>query len=191
MVTGASGVRLALRAAEVLSKHVEELYAVYTRAALRVAEAEEGIRDLPTRLSLYASSVYSEDEIDAPLASSSNTPDAVVVIPCSQATLARIAHGLADNLAARVALNALRLRRPLVLVVRETPISAVDALNMLIASLAGATILPATIAFYHNPKTVDDMIDFIVGKVLDVLDVDHALYRRWRGYRRSSSTSKP
>ncbi len=180
MVTGASGVRYALRAAEALSRQVE-LYAVYTRAAVKVAEAEEGVRDLPSLLARHAKRVYSEDEIDAPLASTSSMTDAVVVVPCSQAMLARIAHGLTDSLASRVALNALRLRRPLVLVVRETPLSTIDILNMLIASMAGAVILPASPGFYHNPETIDDMVDFIVGKVLDVLCIPHRLYRRWRG----------
>ena len=171
--------RYAVRAAEVLSRLVE-LYAVYTRAAAKVAEAEEGI-DLPGVLERYAKRVYSEEEIDAPLSSSSSMTDAVAVVPCSQAMLARIAHGLSDSLASRVALNALRLRRPLVLVVRETPLSTIDLLNMLIASLAGAVILPASPGFYHQPRSIEDLVDFVVGKLLDVLCIPHSLYRRWRG----------
>ncbi len=156
-----------------------ETSVVYTRAAVLVARAEEGL-DLPSVLQKLADHVYTEDEIDAPIASSSRAPDAVVVVPCSQTMLAKIAHGIGDTLASRVVLNALRLRRRVVIVYRETPISIIDALNMLLASLAGAVILPAAPAFYHKPKTVQDLVDFIVGKILDVLGIQHNLYRRWR-----------
>ncbi len=137
--------------------------------------------ELRKALEKYAERVYSDEEIEAPIASSSNAPDAVVVAPCSQAMLAKIAHGLAEGLAARVALVALRLRRPLVLVIRETPLALIDAFNMFLAALSGATLLPASPGFYHKPKSIDDLIDFVVGKVLDVLGLKHELYERWTG----------
>ncbi len=147
---------------------------------MKVAAYEEGV-ELREALERYAERVYSDEEIEAPIASSSNAPDAVVVVPCSQAMLAKIAHGFAEGLAARVALTALRLRRPLVLVIRETPLTIIDALNMFLAALAGAVLLPASPGFYHKPRSVEDMVDFIVGKVLDVLGLKHDLYERWEG----------
>ncbi len=162
-----------------LSKRLQ-LEVVYTRAAERVAELEENV-SLEDYMRSIGARVYRDDEIDAPISSSSNAPDAVVVVPCSLAMLAKIAHGIGEGLAARVALNALRMRRPLILVIRETPISTIDALNMLLVSLAGGVILPAAPAFYHKPSSVQDMVDFIVGKVLDVLGLEHGLYKRWEG----------
>ncbi|AEM39460.1 3-octaprenyl-4-hydroxybenzoate carboxy-lyase [Pyrolobus fumarii 1A] len=156
-----------------------KLYAVYTKAAEQVARYEEGIENLRSVLERMADEVYSEDEIEAPLASSSRVPDAVVVAPCSQTMLAKIASGIGDTLASRLALNALRLRRRTVLVFRETPITAIDALNMMIASLAGAVVLPASPAFYHKPRDIQGIVDFVVGKVLDVLGIPHELYKRW------------
>ncbi len=158
-----------------------ETSVVYTHAATLVARHEEGIEDLPRVLQSLAGEVYSENEIDAPLASSSRAPDAVVVVPCSQTMLAKIAHGIGDTLASRSVLNALRLRRRVVLVLRETPLSLIDAVNMLFVSLAGAVVLPASPGFYHKPRSIEDMVDFIVGKILDVLGLEHNLYRRWRG----------
>ena len=178
VLSGASGIRYGLRLLEVLRGRVK-LYAVYTKAAERVARYEEGIENLRSILDKVADEVYSEDEIEAPLASSSRVPDAVVVAPCSQTMLAKIASGIGDTLASRLALNALRLRRRTVLVFRETPITAIDALNMMIVSLAGAVVLPASPAFYHKPRDIQGIVDFVVGKVLDVLGIPHELYKRW------------
>jgi len=125
-------------------------------------------------------SLYWEDEIDAPYASSSRAADALVVAPCSMRTLAAIAHGIPDNLVTRAALAHLRLGRPVVLVLRETPLGRAEIRNMLMAAENGAVILPASPAFYHKPRGIGDMVDFVVGKVLDVLGLPHNLYRRWR-----------
>lgn len=178
-VTGASGVAYALRLIEVLkSSHMLEAV-IYTGAALKVAEAEEDI-DLESWLKSLGVASYRDEEIDAPYASSSRAPHAMVIVPCSMKTLAAISHGYADGLVARAALAMLRLRRPLVLVVRETPLGVAELKNMLEAALAGAVVLPASPGFYHKPRTVKDMVDFIVGKILDVLGVEHSLYKRWR-----------
>ena len=186
-VTGASGVVYGVRLVEVLLDLGVRVDAVVTEAARRVSQLEEGY-DVRERLAEMGVRVYGERDIDAPYASSSSAPDAMVVAPCSTRTLAAIACGLADNLVTRAALAVLRLRRPLVLVVRETPLGVTELENMLRAARAGAVILPASPAFYHRPKTVKDMVDFVVGKVLDVLGIEHRLYRRW-GY--SSSSSAP
>jgi 4-hydroxy-3-polyprenylbenzoate decarboxylase len=189
-VTGASGVVYGVRLVQVLLEKGVSVDAVVTRAARRISVYEEGY-DVADKLASMGVRVYGEDEIDAPYASSSSAPDAMVVAPCSTRTLAAVAHGLADNLVTRAALAVLRLRRPLVLVVRETPLGLAEIENMLRAARAGAVILPACPAFYHRPRSVQDMVDFVVGKVLDVLGLEHNLYRRWGGVGYSSSSSGP
>ena len=105
----------------------------------------------------------------------------MVVVPCSTGTLGRIAGGVSDNLITRAADVCLKERRRLILVPRETPLSAIHLENMLRLAQAGAVVLPAMPGFYHRPQSVQDLVDFVVGKVLDRLGVDHALFRRWRG----------
>lgn len=152
---------------------------IATRAAQRVALHEEGV-DLGEALKSLGARLYWEDEIDAPYASSSRAVDAMVVAPCSTRTLAAIAAGLSDNLVTRAALAHLRLGRRLILVIRETPLGVAELRNMLRVAEYGATVLPAAPGFYHHPRSVDDMVDFIVGKILDVLGIEHGLYSRWR-----------
>ncbi len=150
-----------------------------TRTADKVAQYEEdtSIADAAMRLGVR---LYWEDEIDAPYSSSSRAVAGLVVAPCSTRTLAAIALGLADNLVTRAALAHLRLGRRVVLVIRETPLGIAEIRNMLRAAESGAVILPAAPGFYHKPRTVDDMVNFVVGKILDVLGVPHDLYARWR-----------
>ena len=104
------------------------------------------------------------------------------MIPCSQKTLAAIATGYADNLITRTADVCLKEHRKCILVTRETPLSKVHLKNMLAAVDTGATIMPACPAFYHNPKTIEDLVDMVVARVLDHLGVEHNLIRRWNGY---------
>jgi flavin prenyltransferase len=105
-----------------------------------------------------------------------------VVIPCSAKTLAAVAHGYADNLITRTADVCLKENRKCILVTREMPLSKIHLKNMLAAEDAGATIMPASPAFYHRPKTIDDLVDMVVARVLDHLDVEHTLAKRWSGY---------
>ncbi len=177
-ITGASGTIYGVRLVEVLLERGFNVDIVVTEAARRVSLVEEGY-DVAERLRALGVKVYGENDLEAPYASSSSAPDAMIVAPCSTRTLAAIACGLADNLVTRAALAVLRLHRPLVLVVRETPLGVAELENMLKVARAGAVVLPASPAFYHRPKTIMDLVDFVVGKVLDVLGVEHQLYRRW------------
>ncbi len=122
---------------------------------------------------------YAEDDFLAPIASGSSAPDAMVICPCSMGTTGRIAAGLSGTLIERSADVMLKERRPLLLVPRETPVSAIHLENLLKLARAGACIVPAMPAFYHRPATVDDLVNFVVGKVLDQLGVENSLYRRW------------
>jgi 4-hydroxy-3-polyprenylbenzoate decarboxylase len=115
----------------------------------------------------------------SPLASSSRASDAMVIAPCSMKTLSAIAHGYADDLIVRAAEIMLRMHRPLVLMPRETPLSLAAIENMRSVKLAGAILLPPMVAYYPHPRTMNELTDFFVGKVLDVLGLEHSLYRRW------------
>lgn len=171
-ITGASGAVIGQRLLENLRGH--EVHLIVSKAARLVIAHELGEATLP------ATARYDEDQLDAPLASSSFLVDAMVVAPCSMKTLSGIAHGYADNLILRAAENALRMGKPLVVVPRETPLSLADIENMRQVKLAGAIVLPPNMAYYYRPRTVDEVTDFFVGKILDVLGIEHRLYRRWR-----------
>jgi len=119
------------------------------------------------------------DDLFCQAASGSAAPDAMVVCPCSMGTLARVAAGISGNLVERAADVMLKERRPLLLVPRETPLSEIHLENMLRLSRAGARIVPAMPAFYGKPEAVIDLVDFVVGKILDQLGIDHQLFRRW------------
>ncbi len=180
-VTGASGVVYGVRLAQELTKHGVQLTIVISDAAKKVFEFE--MPSGPGEL-LKCGRVLSEEEIDADISSGSARYDATVICPCSMKTLSAIANGYSDNLIARNAEVALKEQRILVLVVRETPLSAVHLKNMLKLARLGVVILPASPAFYHNPKTMEDMVNHVVGKVMDILGVEANLFGRWR-----SSTS--
>ena len=122
---------------------------------------------------------FGREEWFAPVASGSNPPDAMVVCPCSMGTLAAIAQGMSDNLIERAADVMLKESRKLVLVPRETPLSAIHLENMLRLARAGAVVLPANPGFYHHPRRVEDLVDFVVARVLDQLRIAHALMPRW------------
>ena len=173
-VTGASGVAMGGRLVECLVDSGEhDVHVVLTRAARRLFEIEEGAAPE------FGAPTYAEDDMEAPLASSSFCPDAMVVAPCSMKTLAALAHGFQTNLLARAGDIALKMRRPLVVVPRETPLSLPVVENMAALLRAGAVVLPPSLALYPRPRTVADMVDFVVGKVLDVLGIRNELYRRW------------
>jgi 4-hydroxy-3-polyprenylbenzoate decarboxylase len=187
--SGGSGIVYGLRLVEVLLRagHGVELSA--THAALRVLVHEAGLPvDLarPDLAALFPAelrdrlAVHALEAVEAAPASGSARIAATIVVPCSMGTLARVAHGFSSNLVERAADVALKEGRPLVLVPRETPLSAIHLRNMLTLVELGAIVLPAMPAFYHRPTTVADLVDFVVGKILDRLGVEHELVRRWR-----------
>ena len=122
---------------------------------------------------------YGNNDFFAPIASGSAAPDATVIVPCSMGTVGRIAAGLSETLIERVADVALKERRELILVPRETPLNQIHLENLLRLSRAGAHILPAMPAFYQKPQSVEDLVDFVVGKILDSLAIPHTLFVRW------------
>jgi 4-hydroxy-3-polyprenylbenzoate decarboxylase len=189
--TGASGLPYALRLAECLLKYGQEVHFVYSHAAQIVAKqeldfvlpsrAEEAEKMLSARIGPCNGRlrVFGINDWSAPMASGSNPGRSMVVCPCSMGTLAAIAAGMSDNLIERAADVMLKEKRPLVIVPRETPFSAIHLENMLRLTHAGATILPPNPGFYHHPQTVSDMVDFVVARILDHLKVEHALMKRW------------
>ena len=189
--TGASGLPYGLRLVECLLQAGCRVQLVYSQVAQIVARQEMSL-ELPSRPADTQSflrerfagtpgilDVYGREEWFAPMASGSNPPDAMVVCPCTMGTLAAIAQGLASNLIERAADVALKEGRKLVLVPRETPLSAIHLENMLRLSRAGAVILPPNPGFYHHPQTVGDLVDFVVARILDQLAVEHTLMQRW------------
>jgi 4-hydroxy-3-polyprenylbenzoate decarboxylase len=160
-----------------------------TPAALRVLRHEAGVDvDLqrPDLAALFAPElraalrVHAIDAVEAAPASGSARIRAVVVCPCSMGTLARIPHGFSSNLVERAADVALKEGRPLVVVPRETPLSVLHLENLLAIARLGAIVLPAMPGFYHRPQSVRDLVDFVVGKVLDRLGIAHSLVARWQ-----------
>ena len=191
-LTGASGMPYGLRLLDCLLEAGCKVQLLYSQAAQVVAKQEMDV-DLPsrpadTKAALLARipaanpenlAVYGREEWFAPVASGSNPPDAMIVCPCSMGTLAAIAQGLADNLIERAADVVLKEGRKLVLVPRETPFSAIHLENMLRLSRAGAVILPPSPGFYQHPQSVQDIVDFVVARVLDQVGVPHTLMQRW------------
>ena len=192
-VSGASGVVYGLRLAECLLGAPCRVSMIFSQNAKIIAESECGIaipespesaRDfLLENLFLNAESenfqIFDENNWNAPLASGSGAPDSYVICPASMATVADIAHGAAHNLITRAADVVLKLRRPLVLVPRETPFSTLHLQNLLKLSEMGATIFPAAPAFYQNPENIGDLIDFMVARILDFLGLAPDNLPRW------------
>jgi 4-hydroxy-3-polyprenylbenzoate decarboxylase len=185
-ITGASGSIYGIRLIQELAARNHHINAVITNAGMKVMGEELGISEPKGISKLLVSrkkvqvSLWRNDDFTAPFMSGSNPFEAVVVIPCSVGKLAAIANGISGNLLERTADVALKEKRELILVVRETPLSLIHIENMMKAAKAGAQIMPAMPAFYHHPKTIDDMVNFIVGKVLNLLKIEHNLLKGWK-----------
>lgn len=171
-ITGASGLVYGERLAGILRK-TKGVYAsvVVSSGARAVAKAEKAT--LPK-------SDYGEFDFNCPYASGSNPPDAMAVVPCSLRTLGEIANGVGNSLITRAAEVCLKERKRLVLVVRETPLSLIAIENMRKVTLAGGIILPACPGFYGKPKKIDDLIDFVVARVLDQVGIRQGIGKRWK-----------
>ncbi len=176
-LTGASGIAYGLRLAEALK--TEKLSIIVSENAKKVMGYEIGDAGKTLKELEKYGNLYNENEIDAPPASGSSSFDAMVVCPCSMKTLSAIANGYSYNLITRSADVMLKERRKLVLVPRETPVSAIHLENMLKLSRLGVIMLPASPGLYNKPKSIDDIVNFIVGKILDSLRVENSLYKRW------------
>lgn len=176
-ISGASGAIYGIRALEALKEARVETHLVVTAAArdtIRM-ETDRRIADVER----LATRTYRIDDATAAISSGSFRTDGMIVIPCSMKTLGGVASGYDENLLLRAAAVTMKERRPLVLVVRETPLTLIQIENMGSVARSGAIVLPAMPAFYHRPKSIDDIVNHVVGKALDVLNVSHNLYRRW------------
>ncbi len=189
--TGASGMPYGMRLVDCLLAAGCRVWLLYSQVAQVVARQEMGI-ELPSRPAEVQAmlrarfkdedgrlQVFGREEWFAPPASGSSPPDAMVVCPCTMGTLAAIAAGLAQNLIERAADVAIKEGRKLVLVPRETPLSVIHLENMLRLARMGVVILPPSPGFYNHPRSVDDLVDFVVARILDQLGVAHALQPRW------------
>jgi len=189
-LTGASGSVYGLRLVEQLCLNGVEVTFCASCSGTQVCREETGL-DLSGDLAKATQRLYAHlevetglemvhpDDLFCPAASGSAAADAMIVVPCSMGSLARIACGISGNLIERAADVMIKERRPLLLVPRETPLSTIHLENMLRLSRSGVQIIPAMPAFYQRPDSVIAMVDFVVGKVLDQLGIAHALYKRW------------
>jgi 4-hydroxy-3-polyprenylbenzoate decarboxylase len=182
-ITGASGAAYARRLVECLCAGGAHVHLVVTPFGRRLLNDELGIRDVSPR-SLAGRddapiTVYAYQDVGANIASGSFRTDGMIVCPCSSNTLGAIAAGLGDNVLDRAAAVTLKEGRRLIIVPREAPVSPIDLRNYLRLSRAGAIICPAAPGFYMLPRTIDDLVDFVVGKLLDLVGVPHALNTRW------------
>ncbi|MBF0515537.1 MAG: UbiX family flavin prenyltransferase [Nitrospirae bacterium] len=187
-ITGASGVVLGIRLVAELLK-TSEVHLIISHAAFSVIAHETGLTwgDTPAEsLCDYFKSdrlhYHDEGNLHSPISSGSFRVDAMAVVPCSMKTLSAVANGYASNLTARAADVTIKEGRKLIICPREMPFSAIHLENMLKLARAGVIVAPPTPAFYCLPETLDDAVDFIVGKLLDQLNIKHNLFRRWGGH---------
>jgi 4-hydroxy-3-polyprenylbenzoate decarboxylase len=169
-ITGASGSIIGLRLIEELKKK-SKVITIISNAGKKVLKEEIDFEFKPD---------YEEDEIEAPICSSSNKVDAFIVCPCSMKTLSAIANGYTNNLIIRLADIQLKMKRKLIICPRETPYNLMHVENMKKIILAGGQVCPLNVSYYFKPKTIDDVTNFFVGKILDLLDIENKLYKRWK-----------
>ena len=194
-IAGASGTPYARRVLEQMLGAGHDVKAVITDAGRKVLAVEEDLvltgnteADTPTLLEWanvpdFAGTfeLYHHKDVAAPIASGSFAVDGMVVVPCAGGTLGRIAHGISNGLLERAADVCLKERRRLVLVPREMPLSLIHLRNMTAVTEAGAIVLPASPGFYHNPKSIDDLVDMVAGRILASLGIDSKVMKTWLG----------
>ena len=176
-IGGASGSIYGIRLLEELIKSDVEVHLVVSDGAKNILEHETvyAYDDLKKKANIC----YENDDLFAAPASGSFHLDGVIVAPCSMKTLSAIANGYGDTLTSRAASCCLKEGRKLILVIRETPLDLPSIKNMLTAKQSGAVVLPAMPGFYHKPKTIADLVDFVVGKIFDQFNIEHSLFKRW------------
>lgn len=182
-LTGASGITYGLKIVEELIKS-HDISLIFSKSAIKVMKYETEIKNLKMFKEKYSSPnirIYSEDDLDAPVASGSYRADGMFVVPCSMKTLSAIANGYAENLITRAADVIIKEGKKLVISPREMPLSVIHLENMLKLARLGVVIAPPIPAFYHNPKTIDDIVNFVAGKILDCMNIENNLFRRWDG----------
>jgi 4-hydroxy-3-polyprenylbenzoate decarboxylase len=190
-ITGASGSIYGLRLIEELLKAKNKIYLTISSTAFLIIKTETGInltgkteaetgRKIQRHFSSENVKYYSENNLSAPISSGSFITDGMLVVPCSMKTLSGIANGYASNLTERAADVILKEGRRLIIAPREMPFSAIHLENMLKLARLGVRIVPPIPAFYHKPKSIDDIVDFVVGKILDIIGIRHNLFKRWK-----------
>ena len=195
-ISGASGTIYGIRLLQFLLENNYKVELVISESAAKVAQAEINLnlslnpKTLKEQVLSYLENpankkeellnVWAHNDIAASISSGSYRTSAMIIIPASMGTIGAIASGTSDNLITRAADVCLKERRRLILVPREMPFSTIHLENLTKLSIAGAIIAPACPGFYHNPKDLNDVVDFVVGKVLDLLGIDHSLFKRWR-----------
>jgi polyprenyl P-hydroxybenzoate/phenylacrylic acid decarboxylase-like protein len=179
-MSGSSAPQIGIALLEVLDEQPDiETHLVISEGARRSIQLEANVD--PDWVQGLADESYDPRDLGARISSGSFITDGMAVVPCSMRSLASIATGNSDNLLTRAADVTLKERRRLVLVTRETPLNLIHIRNMETVTLAGATVFPPVLAFYHRPQTIDDIVAHIVGKVLDQFGVSHKLFDRWAG----------
>jgi len=182
-ITGASGSIYGLRLIEELAKNDFKIHIVASKTAEKVITYETGhvLKAFIDNLNNQGAHLILEDvdNFFAAIASGSYKTEGMIIAPCSMGTLAQIANGISANLLIRAADVCLKERKPLIVLARETPLSSINLENMLKLTTAGAMIFPACPGFYNKPESLDDMIDFMVGKVLDSMNIKNELFKRW------------
>ncbi|MGC2571212.1 MAG: UbiX family flavin prenyltransferase [Candidatus Nitrosopolaris sp.] len=178
-ITGSSGVIYGIKVLEILSNLKIETHLIISEWGERNVQIEtdrsvEFVKSLATKQ-------YSSDNMAAPISSGSFRTDGMAIVPCSMKTLSSIANGYDDNLISRAASVCIKESRKLVIVPRETPLSRIHLQNMSKLADIGVIVLPAMPGFYHRPKSIDDLVTHIAGKILDQFDIDHNIFRRWGG----------
>jgi len=178
-ITGASGVIYGVRLLEVLKEMGKDTALVVTEPAKIILKHEMSIN--ADSLKELCNHFYEPNDLTSAINSGSCRFESMIIVPCTMKTISAISTGFADNSVTRAADVALKEGRKLLLVPRETPLRTIHLKNMLKISQEGGIILPAMPAFYHQPQNMDELVDFLVGKILDVLHIDHNLYQRWQG----------
>jgi len=190
-ITGASGAIYGIRLVEELLKQGNKVYLVVSTQAFSIIRTETGINwggkiemEIEKKIQKYFSSrnikYYNDDNLSAPISSGSFETDGMFVVPCSMKTLSGIANGYANNLIERSADVVLKEGKRLIISPREMPFNAIHLENMLKLARLGVKIVPPVAGFYHKPKDINDIVDFVVGKILDSSGIDNKLFRRWK-----------